>query len=102
MLFEYLSTIATNQEKMMATLDELRAAHTNLAAKVAELNSTTAAKLTAVAADVTYLRDQIAAGAVSQEDVAKANAAVAGIQSVISALSAFDAVPEFPATPPEQ
>lgn len=99
-LLDYLKSISTNQEKMMATVTELRAALDTLTAKVAVLNTTASEKLSAVQADVAYLRDVIAAGTPTADDVAKANAAVANIQSVVDALKAFDAVPEFPAPTP--
>jgi predicted RecB family endonuclease len=95
-LLEKLNTIIFNQEKTMAAIDDLRAAHAALTAKVAELTSTTAASLTAIAADVTYLRNQIASGTVTADDVAKAAGAVTALQSAIDALKAFDAVPENP------
>ena len=81
----------------MAAIDDLRTAHAALTAKVTELTSTTATTLTAVAADVTYLRNQIASGTVTADDVSKASAAVTGLQATIDALKAFDAVPENPA-----
>ncbi len=96
MLFDQFKTIIQNQEKQMAAIDDLRAAHAALNAKVAELTSTTAASLAAVAADVTYLRNQIASGTVTADDVAKAAAAAASLQGVIDSLKAFDAVPENP------
>ena len=95
-LLEKLNTILKNQEMTMAAIDDLRAAHTALTTKVSELTATTSAALTAIAADVTYLRNQIASGTVSVDDVAKANAAVSSLQGVVDALKAFDAVPEFP------
>ncbi len=96
MLFDQLKTIIQNQEKTMSAIDELRAAHAALTAKVAELTTTTVTVLTGVAADVTYLRNQIAAGTVTADDVAKANSTVSAIQTSIDALKAFDAVPENP------
>lgn len=96
MLFDQLKTIIQFQGEIMSAIDELRAAHTALTAKVNELTSTTAASLTAIAADVTYLRNQIAAGTVTADDVAKANSTVSAIQTSIDALKAFDAVPENP------
>lgn len=98
-LLEKLNTIISNQEKTMSAIDDLRAAHTALSTKVAELTTTTSAALTAVAADVTYLRNQIAAGTVTPEDVAKATGAVASLQTIIDSMKSFDAVPEFPAPP---
>ena len=101
-LFDQLKMLNQNQEKIMAAIDDLRAAHTALTAKVTELTSTTAASLTAIAADVTYLRNQIASGMVTADDVAKATSAVTSLQSVVDALKAFDAVPEHPAPPAPQ
>lgn len=95
-LLEKLNLIISNQEKTMAVIDDLRAAHAALTTKVSELTSTTSAALSAITADVTYLRNQIAAGTVTPEDVARATAAVTALQSTVDALKAFDAVPEFP------
>lgn len=98
-LFEKLSIITSNQEKIMASIasiEELRAAHAALTTKVSELGTTLTKTLETVSADVAFLRDKIAAGTITQADVDVAKNASAGIDTAIAALKAVDVAPEFP------
>ena len=90
-LLNTLMSIQINQEQMMSKQTELQNALTDLKAAVAEQNAAQVAKLTEIADDVEFLRDKMAEGSITPENIETATKAAADLRASVAALKAYDA-----------
>lgn len=86
-------------ERIMSKQTELQNALTDLKNAVAEQNAAQVAKLTEIADDVEFLRDQMAEGSITPANIETATKAAADLRASVAALKAYDAVPEHSASP---